>query len=217
MFVFIRPICQRSPLPLNFGGLQGGQTGSILNRATMNSILIEQAIRLRDKRLWLPIFDAEYARLLREEADDDIVTPLDAYLALCAMVRRVAEQVVISITVRHPRKGHTGRRKWRRRVQLEVNKAWTAEDIDTAIHLLDEVRVRRQREEAGCCIDVEEQDARETHAAVLGVHMDAPLAVIQRAYREKALRLHPDKAGQQSTEAFQQLTEAYEALRENAR
>jgi curved DNA-binding protein CbpA len=47
---------------------------------------------------------------------------------------------------------------------------------------------------------------------VLGVRQDATLRRIRDAFRELALRHHPDRAGAQSTRHFQDIVEAYEAL-----
>ena len=49
--------------------------------------------------------------------------------------------------------------------------------------------------------------------AVLGVPRNASAEDIRRAYREAALRLHPDKnAGPEATELFLQVNRAYEIL-----
>jgi molecular chaperone DnaJ len=46
----------------------------------------------------------------------------------------------------------------------------------------------------------------------LGVERDASVAEIRRAFRRLALRLHPDRAGVASTEAFQRVSRAYGLL-----
>jgi molecular chaperone DnaJ len=48
--------------------------------------------------------------------------------------------------------------------------------------------------------------------AVLGVARSASAAEIRRSFRRLALRLHPDRAGPASTEAFQRLARAYALL-----
>jgi molecular chaperone DnaJ len=52
---------------------------------------------------------------------------------------------------------------------------------------------------------------------VLGVPANESTAGIRRAYRELALRYHPDRAGAQGTTYFQELTEAYDVLSDPAR
>ena len=47
---------------------------------------------------------------------------------------------------------------------------------------------------------------------VLGVPANESSAGIRRAFRELALRYHPDRAGVQGTRHFQELTEAYDVL-----
>jgi molecular chaperone DnaJ len=48
--------------------------------------------------------------------------------------------------------------------------------------------------------------------AVLGVERGATAAEIRRSFRRLALRLHPDRAGSSSTEAFQRVARAYALL-----
>ncbi|AZZ39680.1 molecular chaperone DnaJ [Acidipropionibacterium jensenii] len=49
---------------------------------------------------------------------------------------------------------------------------------------------------------------------VLGVARDASADDIKRAYRKKAMKLHPDVAGPGSEEAFKEVQEAYEVLQD---
>jgi hypothetical protein len=51
--------------------------------------------------------------------------------------------------------------------------------------------------------------AGEDPYGILGVERDASAAEIRRAFRRLALRLHPDRAGASSTEAFQRVARAY--------
>ena len=55
------------------------------------------------------------------------------------------------------------------------------------------------------------------HYEVLGVTMSASAAAIRSAYRRLALALHPDRAGEESKEAFQKIALAYEVLSDRAR
>ena len=54
--------------------------------------------------------------------------------------------------------------------------------------------------------------ARKDYYLVLGGAREAPAEAIKKAFRELALRLHPDRAGEGSTSAFQEVQEAYDAL-----
>jgi molecular chaperone DnaJ len=54
--------------------------------------------------------------------------------------------------------------------------------------------------------------AAEDPYAVLGVERSASAAEIRRSFRRLALRLHPDRAGAASTEAFQRVARAYALL-----
>jgi hypothetical protein len=47
---------------------------------------------------------------------------------------------------------------------------------------------------------------------ILGVSRSEDMAGIQRAFRDLALRHHPDRAGPESKERFQEISEAYETL-----
>ncbi len=47
---------------------------------------------------------------------------------------------------------------------------------------------------------------------ILGVRHDDPVEVIREAYKELALRYHPDRAGERSTPLFQDIVEAYRVL-----
>ena len=55
------------------------------------------------------------------------------------------------------------------------------------------------------------------HYKVLGVTMSATAAAIRTAYRRLALALHPDRAGEESKEAFQKIALAYEVLADPAK
>ncbi len=59
-------------------------------------------------------------------------------------------------------------------------------------------------------------DAPDDHYALLGVARGASAAEIRRAYRQLALRLHPDRAGAASTERFLRLASAYHVLANEA-
>lgn len=50
--------------------------------------------------------------------------------------------------------------------------------------------------------------------AILGVSRDASAEEIKKAYRRKAMKLHPDVAGPGSEEEFKQVQEAYEVLQD---
>jgi curved DNA-binding protein CbpA len=53
---------------------------------------------------------------------------------------------------------------------------------------------------------------RVNHYQVLGISIGADTQVIRRAYRRLALALHPDRAGDEFTAAFQKVAAAYEIL-----
>jgi molecular chaperone DnaJ len=52
----------------------------------------------------------------------------------------------------------------------------------------------------------------EDHYALLGLGRDAQAAEIRRAFRQLALRHHPDRAGPANTERFQRIALAYRVL-----
>lgn len=54
--------------------------------------------------------------------------------------------------------------------------------------------------------------ARKDYYLVLGVSRNASQAVIRGAFRDLAMRHHPDRAGPGSTERFQEIAEAYRVL-----
>lgn len=59
---------------------------------------------------------------------------------------------------------------------------------------------------------------RDWRREVLGVAADAPLEECKRAFRQQALKLHPDTAGQAASDArFIQLSEAYRSLLQDHR
>jgi len=55
------------------------------------------------------------------------------------------------------------------------------------------------------------------HYRLLGLSMSASAAAIRTAYRRLARALHPDRAGEQSKEAFQKIALAYEVLSDPAK
>ncbi|HET6280334.1 MAG TPA: DnaJ domain-containing protein [Polyangia bacterium] len=58
--------------------------------------------------------------------------------------------------------------------------------------------------------------ARADHYAVLGLATAVSVAEIRRAYRQLALRYHPDRAGPNGTAHFQRIAEAYRVLSDPA-
>src|SRR5262245_19534635 len=55
-------------------------------------------------------------------------------------------------------------------------------------------------------------DAPDDYYVLLGIAVDADDAELQRAWRQLALRWHPDRAGAAATAIFQMLSEAYTVL-----
>lgn len=55
-------------------------------------------------------------------------------------------------------------------------------------------------------------ESKQDHYRILGVPATANAAAIRNAYRRLALALHPDRAGAESTTAFQAVAAAYEVL-----
>lgn len=55
-------------------------------------------------------------------------------------------------------------------------------------------------------------DAPEDYYALLGIAADAEDVKLRRAWRQLALRWHPDRAGPSATATFQKLSEAYTVL-----
>lgn len=53
--------------------------------------------------------------------------------------------------------------------------------------------------------------------ALLGVEADADIATLRRAFRQLALRWHPDRAGTDTTVIFQKISAAYEVLADPVR
>ena len=53
---------------------------------------------------------------------------------------------------------------------------------------------------------------KKNYYRVLGVSPQEDEAGIRKAYREKAKKHHPDRAGKDSTARFQEIAEAYEVL-----
>jgi DnaJ-class molecular chaperone len=54
--------------------------------------------------------------------------------------------------------------------------------------------------------------AIKNYYVVLGVHREVSDAGIRSAYKDLAKKLHPDRIGEHSTEAFQAISEAYQTL-----
>src|SRR4026209_631131 len=54
--------------------------------------------------------------------------------------------------------------------------------------------------------------AIKNYYVVLGFHREVSDAGIRSAYKDLAKKLHPDRIGEHSTEAFQAISEAYQTL-----